>query len=136
MVWGTGLPRREFLFVDDLADALVYLMENVDARTVYDLNISQINIGTGMDISIKELAELVARIVGFKGELIFDKTMPDGTHRKLLDVSRLKELGWQFSSSLEDGIKKNVPMVCRKLCLTIFFINIWLLRSLFVGKRY
>lgn len=105
-VWGTGTPRREFLFVDDLADALVFLMENVDANTIYDLNISQINIGTGMDISIIELAELVAKIVGFKGELVFDKTMPDGTPRKLLDVSRLKELGWQFSTSLEEGIKK------------------------------
>jgi GDP-L-fucose synthase len=97
-IWGTGSPRREFLHVDDLADACYFLMQNYnDAELV--------NIGSGEDISIKDLALLIKDIVGYKGTLKFDTSKPDGTPRKLMDVSKLKKLGWQYSISLEEGIK-------------------------------
>lgn len=98
-VWGSGTPRREFLFVDDLADACVYLMQNYNDAAF-------VNIGTGKDISIMDLAMLIKGIVGYKGSIINDATKPDGTPRKLLDVSRLKNLGWQSSVTLEEGIKR------------------------------
>lgn len=97
-IWGTGKPRREFLHVDDLADACVYLMNNYESGEI-------INIGVGKDISIRELAELIRDIVGFKGDLAFDTTKPDGTPRKLLDVSKLREMGWEPGISLKDGIR-------------------------------
>lgn len=100
-IWGTGSPKREFLHVDDLAQACLYLMKTYDGRDF-------LNVGTGEDISIKELAEMVARIVEFEGELRFDTTKPDGTPRKLMDVSRLHSLGWKAKISLEDGIKSVV----------------------------
>ena len=97
VVWGTGTPRREFLYVDDLADALVFLMEHYsDARPV--------NVGTGTDVTIRELADQVRLAVGFDGELEFDTSKPDGTPRKLLDVSRLSSLGWTAKTSLADGV--------------------------------
>jgi len=96
-VWGTGTPRREFLFVDDLADACVYLMEQEYAGPL-------LNIGTGEDISIRELTTLVMSVVGHTGHLQFDTSQPDGTPRKLLDVSRLTALGWQARTSLREGI--------------------------------
>ncbi|MFN3405867.1 MAG: GDP-L-fucose synthase family protein [Cytophagaceae bacterium] len=96
-VWGTGSPRREFLHVDDLAEACVFLMENYNEKGF-------VNVGTGEDVTIKELAELVKDIVGFKGDLKFDSTKPDGTPRKLMDVSRLKSLGWNYKINLKDGI--------------------------------
>lgn len=96
-IWGTGSPKREFLHVNDLAKACLFLMKTYDGRDF-------LNIGTGEDISIKELAELVARIVGFEGQLRFDATKPDGTPRKLMDISRLNTLGWKAKISLEDGI--------------------------------
>jgi GDP-L-fucose synthase len=96
-VWGTGTPRREFLHVDDLSDAIVYLLRNYDAEEI-------VNIGWGEDISICELAELVMSVIGYSGELVFDASKPDGTPRKLLDVSRLKSLGWNPKIRLEDGI--------------------------------
>ena len=96
-IWGTGSPKREFLHVNDLAQACLFLMKTYDGRDF-------LNIGTGEDISIKELAELVARIVGFEGQLRFDATKPDGTPRKLMDISRLNTLGWKAKISLEDGI--------------------------------
>lgn len=105
-LWGTGSPRREFLYVDDLAEAVVFLMENFNAEDLYRQNVSQINIGTGEDIEIKKLAELVKKIVGFTGEIKYDTTKPDGTPRKLLDVSRLNELGWKHTTNLEDGLQK------------------------------
>ncbi len=105
-IWGTGKPKREFLFVDDLAEAILFLMENVDAKDLYEQGISQINIGTGEDLTIGELAEMIAGIVGFKGEIVYDSSKPDGTPRKLLDVSRIHELGWHHKTSLEDGIRK------------------------------
>jgi len=98
-VWGTGTQRREFLHVDDLADAVIYLMNN------YDEN-EPINIGTGEDISIKELAELIKEILGYEGEIRFDTTKPDGTPRKLLDVSRLHSTGWKHRITLKEGIKQ------------------------------
>lgn len=97
VVWGTGTPRREFLHVDDLATATLFLLENYDSPDT-------INVGVGTDLSIRELAELVARTVGFTGTLIQDLTKPDGTPQKLLDVSRLSELGWNSSIILSDGI--------------------------------
>ena len=105
-IWGSGKPMREFLFVEDVADALLFLMENVNAKDIYDNGISMINVGTGKDISINELASLIAKIVGFKGEILHDETKPDGTPRKLLDVSRMKSLGWEYKTELQDGIKK------------------------------
>ena len=98
-VWGTGAPRREFLYVDDLADACLYLMNNYDGDNI-------INVGVGRDLSIRELSEMVGEVVGFKGDLRFDHTKPDGTPLKLLDVSKLMALGWQAHTPLAEGIKK------------------------------
>jgi GDP-L-fucose synthase len=98
VVWGTGNPRREFLHVDDLADAAVFLMEQYESPEI-------INVGTGVDVSIADLAELLARITGFEGRIVFDTSKPDGTPRKMLDVSRISALGWKARVSLEDGIR-------------------------------
>jgi GDP-L-fucose synthase len=98
-IWGTGTPRREFLHVDDLADACIFLMKNYDESAI-------INIGVGDDISIRELAVLIADIVGFKGSIRYDSSKPDGTLRKLLDVSRLRSMGWESKISLRRGIEK------------------------------
>jgi GDP-L-fucose synthase len=100
VVWGTGTPRREFLYSDDLADACVYLMETCDARDIGEF----VNIGSGKEVTIRELAELVAEVVGFNGRLVFDSSKPDGTPRKLLDVSRLIALGWKATTDFRDGI--------------------------------
>jgi len=97
-VWGTGSPKREFLFADDLADACVFLMANYNEPQL-------INIGTGEDLSIKELAYLIKTIVGYEGELVFDTSKPDGTPRKLMDVSKLHALGWHHTTALEAGIR-------------------------------
>ena len=101
-LWGTGAPKREFLYVDDLADAVVYLMSTYDYKDIGEV----INIGIGEDISIKELAEVIRKIVGYSGELKWDTSKPDGTPRKLLDVSRLTQLGWKAEHSFEHGIRK------------------------------
>jgi GDP-L-fucose synthase len=98
-VWGTGTPRREFLHVDDMADAVLYLLEHYDAEPI-------VNIGWGKDVTIRELAELVMSAVGYEGELRFDTSKPDGTPRKLLDTQRLTELGWQPKISLKSGISQ------------------------------
>ena len=104
VVWGSGTPMREFLFVDDLAEACVFLMQNYnDAETV--------NIGTGEDVTIKELAETIKKTVGFEGELVFDATKPDGTPRKLLDVSKINNLGWKHKVNLQQGIEKTLDWV-------------------------
>lgn len=105
-LWGTGSPKREFLYVEDLADAIVYLMNKIDAKDLYEQGLTHINIGTGEDLSIAELADTIKNIVGFEGEIKYDSTKPDGTPRKLMDVSRLHELGWKHKTSLEEGIKK------------------------------
>ena len=96
-VWGTGTPRREFLHVDDLADALVFMMENYSGEEI-------VNVGTGEDLTIRELCEMVREAVGYEGALVFDESMPDGTPRKLLDVSRLRGMGWRPKIRLREGI--------------------------------
>lgn len=98
VIWGTGTPMREFLYVDDMADACVFMMEN-------EINQGLFNVGTGTDVTIRELAETVMDVVGFSGGVVFDATKPDGTPRKLLDVSRLRALGWQARIKLLEGIK-------------------------------
>lgn len=112
-VWGTGKPRREFMYVDDLAEAVAFLMENVDARDIYGDGVSHVNIGVGKDIEIGELARLIARIVGFDGRIEFDTSKPDGTPRKLLDTSRLSRLGWTYSTPLEDGLRQTYDWFLR-----------------------
>lgn len=97
-VWGTGKPLREFLYVDDMADACVFLMENYDGE-------QHVNIGTGVEVSIRELAETVKEVVGFEGELVFNTDMPDGTPRKLTTVDKLNGLGWQHKVTLQEGIE-------------------------------
>ncbi|MBT8137640.1 MAG: GDP-L-fucose synthase [Gammaproteobacteria bacterium] len=99
VIWGTGKPRREFLYVDDLADGCVHLMEASVDGGIY-------NIGTGTDVTIKELADTIADVVGYRGEFVYDSDKPDGTPRKLLDVSRMSELGWTAGTSLRDGIRQ------------------------------
>ncbi len=105
-VWGSGKPMREFLYVDDLAEAIVFLMENIDAENIYKQGISHINIGTGEDLTIRELAEIVAEVIGYSGGIAYDTSKPDGTPRKLMDVSRINELGWKYKTGLHDGIEK------------------------------
>lgn len=119
-LWGTGSPRREFLHVDDLAEACVFLMQNVDAVSFtphasrfmsYDL----LNIGTGEESTIKELADMIKEIVGYDNDIVWDTTKPDGTPRKLLDVSKLKSLGWSPRISLKEGIKTTYQWYCNNL---------------------
>ena len=98
VVWGTGTPMREFLFVDDLADALLFLMENYS-------DFEHINVGTGIDVTIRELAETICKVVGYEGKLTFDTSKPDGTPRKLLDVSKINNCGWKAKISLAEGIR-------------------------------
>jgi len=98
-VWGTGSPLREFLHVDDLADACFYLMQNYDEEQL-------VNVGSGTDISIKNLALLIKEIVGYNGELVFNSSKPDGTPRKLMDVTKLEKVGWTYKITLEEGIRK------------------------------
>ena len=108
VVWGSGMPRREFLHVDDMADACVFLMERDICEGLY-------NIGAGEDVTIRELAETIQRIVGFEGELVFDSSKPDGTPRKLLDISRLRKLGWTARISLAEGIRDTYDWFGRNL---------------------
>ena len=96
--WGTGTPLREFLYVDDLAEACVFLMNNYSGNET-------VNVGTGKELTIKELTELVAKVIGYTGEIKWDPSKPDGTPRKLLDVSKLEKLGWKYHTELEDGIR-------------------------------
>ncbi|MEG2200276.1 MAG: GDP-L-fucose synthase [Anaerovorax sp.] len=103
-IWGTGAPLREFMHVDDMADACVFLMENYEGVGADGSINTHVNIGTGEEVSIKELALLIREAVGYEGELVFNKNMPDGTPRKLLDVTKLKTLGWQSKISLKEGI--------------------------------
>jgi GDP-L-fucose synthase len=99
--WGTGSPRREFLHADDMADACLYLLEHYDGS-------EQVNVGSGTDVTIREIAETVASVVGYTGETEWDTTKPDGTPQKLLDVSKLAQLGWTSKISLEEGIERTV----------------------------
>ncbi|GAV31179.1 nucleoside-diphosphate-sugar epimerases [Coriobacteriaceae bacterium EMTCatB1] len=104
-VWGTGTPRREFLHVDDLADAALFLMERYDEEEI-------VNVGVGEDVSIAELAEIVRDVVGYEGEIVYDTSKPDGTPRKLLDVSRLHALGWRARIGLREGIEQTYRRYC------------------------
>ena len=108
IVWGSGTPMREFLHVEDMAQACVHVMNlstHQFTQHITDPMCSHINVGTGKDVTIKELAEIMAKTVGFKGQLVFDKTKPDGTPRKVLNVERLAELGWQYTMDLEQGLE-------------------------------
>jgi len=98
-LWGSGTPMREFLFVDDMAEAVVYALENELPGYLY-------NVGSGKDITIKELAKIIQKVTGHQGKILWDASKPDGTPRKLMDVSKMKEIGWEYSTELEDGIKK------------------------------
>ncbi len=111
-LWGTGTVYREFMYVDDLADAVIYLMKNVDAERMRKLSSDFfVNVGIGKDITIKELAYMIKEIAGFKGVIEFDPSKPDGTPRKLLDVSKINQLGWRHEVELEDGIKKVLELM-------------------------
>jgi GDP-L-fucose synthase len=108
VIWGSGTPMREFLHVDDMAAASVHVM-NLPLDIYQEHTrpmLSHINVGTGVDCTIRELAETLARVTGFKGQLVFDASKPDGAPRKLMDVSRLKSLGWQAQIKLEDGLRE------------------------------
>jgi len=100
-IWGSGTPRREFLHVDDLAEACFYLLENYNEQGL-------VNIGSGIDVSIKELAELITVEIGYKGDIVFDKTKPDGTPRKLMDTSKINDFGWTASIGIKEGIKRTI----------------------------
>jgi GDP-L-fucose synthase len=99
-IWGSGTPKREFLYVDDLADACVFLLKHYSGH-------EHVNVGTGQDLTIRELADTIARAVGYRGGFVYDSSKPDGTPRKLLDVSRLSALGWRAGTSLEEGLKRS-----------------------------
>ena len=107
-VWGTGNAMREFLYVDDMAAASLFVLE-LDEQ-IYQANtkpmLSHINIGTGMDITIREMAETMKQVVGFKGRLTFDTAKPDGSPRKLIDVTRLSDIGWEYTTKLKEGLEK------------------------------
>jgi len=107
VVWGTGTPKREFLYSDDMADACLYLLEQPESKLSELFNDERpplVNIGCGVDLSIRELAEMIAKTVGYSGKLVFDSTKPDGTMRKLMDVSKIQSLGWKASKNLKEGI--------------------------------
>ena len=117
-VWGSGKPLREFLHVDDMASAAVYVMntkEDIFSSVIHDPMCSHINVGSGEDIKISQLASLIARVVGFNGNIVFDALKPDGSPRKLMDVSRLSSLGWQHSIDLEQGLKKTYDWFLKNL---------------------
>jgi GDP-L-fucose synthase len=117
VVWGTGTPKREFLYSEDMADACIYLLEQSEDKLQSLFNDEQpplVNIGCGEDLTIKELAELVRDVVGFKGNLTFDTSKPDGTMRKLMDVSRMNALGWKRAMQMKDGVALSYLDMLRK----------------------
>ncbi len=114
VIWGTGRPEREFLYVEDLADAVRFVMERVNAEDIYSLGISHLNIGSGTDISINGLQEIIAGVTGYKGDVAYDSSKPDGTPKKLLDVSRINNLGWKYSTELKEGIEKTYSWYINK----------------------
>ena len=105
-IWGTGKPLREFMYVEDLANAIVFMMENIEAKDLYENGITHLNVGSGKDITIEDLAKLISEIVGFNGKIECDSTKPDGTPRKLMDVTRINSFGWKYKTELSDGVKK------------------------------
>ncbi|HUR97230.1 MAG TPA: GDP-L-fucose synthase [Pyrinomonadaceae bacterium] len=114
-IWGSGRPRREFMHVDDLADAILFALNDVGAAQIYDQGISHLNVGTGVDEEIIEVARTIKEIVGFDGEIVRDESKPDGTMRKLLDVSRMQGLGWRHKIELRDGLEKVYEWYLRHL---------------------
>lgn len=118
-VWGTGEPKREFLFADDLAEAIVLLMETKDAKDIGEF----INIGTGYEISISELAKTIKNVIGFNGNIVYDTTKPDGTMRKLMDVSKINSLGWYSKTTLEDGLNITYKDFLKKKGLGELWLN-------------
>lgn len=112
LIWGTGNPKREFLYVDDMADACIYLMENVEAEAIYRKKISHINIGCGEDISIRELAIMIKNLIGYKAQIIFDRSKLDGTPKKLLDSTVIEKFGWKSKMPLRDGIELTYKWFC------------------------
>lgn len=113
ILWGTGEARREFLYADDLADAIVFLLENVNAGDLYGRGLAHLNVGTGEDVQIKELALIIKQVTGFRGSIEQDTTKPDGAPRRLLDVSRLNESGWNYKTSLDEGLRKTYDWFLR-----------------------
>jgi nucleoside-diphosphate-sugar epimerase len=105
-IWGSGRPRREFMHVDDVASAVAFVLENVEAKTVYDLGISQLNIGTGSDLPILDAAMMIKQIVGYEGGVVLDESKPDGAMQKLLDVTRIHSIGWHHQIELRDGLAR------------------------------
>jgi len=105
-IWGTGKPKREFLYVDDMADACVFILDNIEASELYSSGITHLNIGSGLDLTIKELAMTVGEIIGFDGKIGFNATKPDGMQRKLLDISKLASMGWESKINLKIGLRK------------------------------
>ena len=110
-VWGTGTPKREFLYVDDFADACLFLLKNLKASELEKNGITHINVGSGIDQTIQELAYIIRDVVGFEGQVIFDKTKPNGTPEKLLDITVLSNMGWRPTKSLKDGLEKTYSWV-------------------------
>jgi GDP-L-fucose synthase len=104
-IWGTGKPLREFMYVEDLANAIVFIMQNIKAKDLYESGITHLNVGSGTDITIADLAKLISEIVGFDGKIEYDSSKPDGTPRKLMDVTRINKLGWKYKTELQDGIR-------------------------------
>ena len=116
VLWGTGKPMREFLWSEDMADACIYVMQNIDFKDLIkdkkEIRNTHINIGTGKDISIKELADLIAKTLGYEGKILFDSSKPDGTIKKLTDVSKLNSLGWKHQIEIEEGVRKMWEWYC------------------------
>jgi GDP-L-fucose synthase len=110
-VWGTGTPKREFLYVDDLADACIFLLKNLESSELEKNGITHINVGSGIDQTIQELADTIRDVVGFEGQVIFDKTKPNGTPEKLLDITVLSNMGWKPTKSLKDGLENTYSWV-------------------------
>ena len=110
-VWGTGTPKREFLYVDDLADACILLLKNLEAAELEKNGITHVNVGSGIDQTIQELAYIIKDVVGFEGQVIFDKTKPNGTPEKLLDITVLSNMGWRSTKSLKDGLEKTYSWI-------------------------
>lgn len=106
ILWGTGKPTRDLLYINDLIDAIEFILNNIEASNIFEDNISHINVGSGIEYSILEIAETIKKIVNYNGEIIFDSNKPDGTMRKLLDVSRLAKLGWHAQTELAEGLQK------------------------------
>lgn len=115
-VWGTGQPLREFLYVDDLARAVSHCLENVNAKDIYNQDISHINCGSEEEVSISKLMDIIQDVVNYKGDIIFDKTKPDGTFRKKMDNTRMQSLGYKSSTSLKDGIGKTYSWFKENIC--------------------